>query len=207
MRKLLLNIHLYAGLLCFSYLIIFGISSLNFNHPFPFTRALSEPVTWTQSISVPDLPRLEGVAPDQLVPTKARANHMVREALGLIGHQKPWKESYWKDSDVYHASLTRPGKTYEVDYNTRTNLATVTETRTSVWAIMKNLHGFHGMMPGSPFVSSWSIYTELCTLTVLFAGGSGIYLWTRRRRERRAGLIALASAFAFSIALMIYITL
>ncbi len=34
MRTLLLQIHLYAGLLCSSYLVIFGISSLNYNHHF-----------------------------------------------------------------------------------------------------------------------------------------------------------------------------
>ena len=39
LRKLILNLHIYAGLLCFGYLIVFGVSSLNFNHPFAFTRA------------------------------------------------------------------------------------------------------------------------------------------------------------------------
>ncbi len=34
MRSILLKIHLYAGLLCSSYPIIFGVSSLHFNHHF-----------------------------------------------------------------------------------------------------------------------------------------------------------------------------
>ena len=42
---------------------------------------------------------------------------------------------------------------------------------------------------------------------VLFAGASGVYLWTRRRNERRIGLIVLGGAGAFSLALMLYLTL
>jgi hypothetical protein len=34
MRTFLLQIHLYAALLCPSYFVIFGLSSLNFNHHF-----------------------------------------------------------------------------------------------------------------------------------------------------------------------------
>ncbi len=36
MRQWILRIHLYGGLLCAPYLIIFGFSSLHFNHHFAF---------------------------------------------------------------------------------------------------------------------------------------------------------------------------
>ena len=41
-RKILLKIHLYGGLLVFPYLIIFGLSSLNFNHHFGFMEEKQE---------------------------------------------------------------------------------------------------------------------------------------------------------------------
>jgi hypothetical protein len=207
-KKLLLNLHLYLGLLSFPYLIIFGISSLNFNHPFEFTRAESAPTTWQEPINVPNLPRLaKEMSGDEKTATKAKANHQVREALGLFGNQRPWNESKWKDETTYHASLIRPGRRYEVDVDLKTNTATVNEFRPSIFSVIKGLHGFHGTMPGSAFISTWTFYTELATLTVLFAGISGIILWTRRPRERKVGLIMLASTALFSIALMIYITL
>jgi len=210
LRKLVLNIHIYAGLLCFGYLIVFGVSSLNFNHPFAFTRAKGEPVTWERQVNVPDLPRLTSeMTNDQRVAAKAEANHMVRRALGLFGHQRPWRESWWdeKDANHYHASLVRPGVEYDVDVHLDRNVAIVKETRSSAWQIIVGLHGFHGEMPGSALVSTWAWYTELCTFAVLFAGVSSVYLWTARRSERRVGLVVLAGAGALSLALMLYLTL
>ena len=210
LRKLILNLHIYGGLLCFGYLILFGVSSLNFNHPLEFTKKRGEPRTWRQTIDLPDLPRLtDDMTNDQRIAAKAKANHAVRRALGLFGHQRPWGESWWnaKDPNHYHASLVRPGVEYEVDVHLDRRLAIVTETRTNAWRVMVGLHGFHGEMPGSALVSSWSGYTEFCTFIVLFAGGSGVYLWTRRRNERRIGLLMLGGAATFSVALMLYLTL
>ena len=210
MRKIILNIHMYGGLLCFSYLVIFGLSSLNFNHPFAFTKAKSEPTVWEKAVELRDLPRLTPeMKGEERIKTKAEANNQVRRALNLFGHQRPWKESYWntQDPNHYHASLVRPGREYEVDVYLDRGLANVKETRTSTWAILRALHGLHGEMPDSTFVSSWAIYTEICTFFVLFAGVSGVYLWTARRNERRAGYAIIASAAVVSIALMILMSL
>ena len=96
MRKLILNLHIYGGLLCFSYLIIFGVTSLNFNHPFAFTTAKAKPTTWEQTIALPDLPRVTAdMTGEQRVAAKAQANHAIRKALGLFGNQRPWAESGW----------------------------------------------------------------------------------------------------------------
>jgi hypothetical protein len=210
LKKIVLNLHIYAGLLCFSYLLIFGVTSLNFNHPFAFTRAKAEPTYWEQAVSLEDLPRvMEGMTGEQRVATKAKANHMVREALGLFGHQRPWGESYWdaKDSNHYHASLVRPGAEYEVDVHLDRNVAKVKETRTNAWMTMRGLHGLHEELPGAPVMAMWGWYTEFCTFTVLFAGASGVYLWTRRKNERRIGYGLLGAAGLVSLGLMFYLTL
>jgi len=210
LRRVILNIHIYAGLLCFGYLIVFGLSSLNFNHPFAFTRARSEPVAWERQVAIADLPRLTPeMTYDQRVAAKTEANHAVRRALGLFGHPRPWRESWWDEHDAnhYHASLVRPGAQYEVDVHLDRKLAAVRETRSSAWEVMARLHGFHGEMPGSVLVSTWAWYTEFCTLAVLFAGVSGVYLWTARRNQRRMGLALLGGAGALSLALMLYLTL
>jgi len=210
MQKLILNLHIYGGLLCFSYLIIFGISSLNFNHPFAFTTNKAQPTTWQQAIDVPDLPRVtDDMKGPERIATKATANNIVRRALGLFGHQRPWAESGWdaKDPDHYHASLVRAGVEYEVDVHLDRKVANVVETRSNPWLVMKGLHGFHGNMPNSALVTSWGWYTELCTFVVLFAGASGVYLWTRRKNERRIGYALIGAATAFSLGLMIFLTI
>jgi hypothetical protein len=211
LRKVILNIHIYAGLLCFGYLIVFGVSSLSFNHPAEFLRARGEPRTWEQSVDLATrLPRVTSeMTGEQRVAAKAEANHAVRQALGLFAHHRPWQESWWDERDAshYHASLVRPGVEYDVDVHLDRKLAVVKETRTSAWDVIAGLHGFHGEMPGSRWVSTWSWYTELCTFAVLFAGVSGVYLWTRRRRERRIGFVLIGGAGAISLALMFYLTL
>jgi hypothetical protein len=53
MRKWMLRLHLYLGLVCSGYLIVFGVSSLNFNHPFEFTKPGTEKVTWERTIPLP----------------------------------------------------------------------------------------------------------------------------------------------------------
>jgi hypothetical protein len=209
-QRIILNVHLYGGLLCFSYLIIFGLSSLNFNHPFEFTKSKGEPLEWEQPVSLTDLPRLrDDMTGEQRVAAKADANHRVREALGLFGHQRPWGESWWDKDDPnhYHASLVRPGVEYDVDVYLDRQLARVMERRTNPWMVMRGLHGSREEMPGSALVETWGWYTELCTFFVLFAGGSGVYLWTRRRNERRIGLVLLGAAGTLSLGLMLYLTL
>lgn len=56
MRNLILQIHLYGGLICASYLILFGVSSLNYNHHPAFTEPGTEKVVlrcllWVRGIN------------------------------------------------------------------------------------------------------------------------------------------------------------
>ena len=210
MQKLILNLHIYGGLLCFSYLILFGVSSFAFNHESLFApkRGL-QPTTWEQSIDVPDLPRItDDMKLEQKTAAKTEANNRVRSALRLSAWPLPWQQSWWdqKDPNHYHAALSRPGRQYEVDVYLDRKLARVNESRGNLWTIIRPLHGFHGELPGSRLVSSWAWYTELCTFVVLFAGGSGVYLWTRRQNEQRAGGIVLGIVGTLSLALILYIT-
>ncbi len=210
MRKLILNLHIYGGLLCFSYLILFGLSALNFNHPFEFTRARGATSTYERPIELKELPRItDDMTGPQRVAAKTAANNAVREALGLLGHPRPWQQSWWdaNDPDHYHASIVHPGREYEIDVHLDRKIASVAETPLGIWSVIRELHGFHGTMPGSALISSWSWYTELCTFVVLFSGASGVYLWTRRKNERRAGLMILSAAGALSLFLMFYLTL
>ena len=75
MRKWILRIHLYGGLLCSSYLILFGISSLLFNHEPKFAKPREQKVTWERAVS-----------PGKCADNAARA---VRDELGLNG----WRPS------------------------------------------------------------------------------------------------------------------
>jgi hypothetical protein len=84
------------------------------------------------------------------------------------------------------------------------NRVQVEETRKGFWAVINSLHALM-RVPSSRFIVLWGAYTELCTWVVLFSAASGVYLWTRRQKERFIGWILLIGASATSLLLMFYV--
>jgi len=197
MRNLLLKFHLYGGLLCSSYLIIFGISSLNFNHHFGKEGEA----------------KIERVRP---LPVRdsgddGRLCEAIRDSLGLSGWPLPW-ETYRDEAGNLHFGMVRPGRKYTIhalfeQEDQEEGELQIEEIHTGLWSVVTGLHGFGGGLPGSKFMEAWGIYTEVCVWVVLFSAGSGIYLWTSRRSERLAGLIVLGAGSGGALLFMIYVWL
>jgi hypothetical protein len=195
MRKRLLNLHVYGGLLCSSYLLIFGFSALHFNHHFRFAQAPPDDAkadaVWQQPMSSP--PETDN---------KTAAEKLSGD-LGLMGWPLPWLTRRDADGSI-HFNLERPAKRYVVHALTGPGEIRVEETRKRFGATLVSLHAI-GEMPGSRFMSWWGYYTELCTGVALFAAASGVYLWANSGRERRAGVITLGVAVAGSAGFMLYV--
>jgi hypothetical protein len=191
MRNWVLRIHLYLGLLCSSYLILFGISSLNFNHPFAFTKPTTTTVTWERTVTLPP------------VADNAAESEAVRDALGLIGWPLPWETRRDPTGDL-HFGLARPGKHYTLHVLRSSGVVRVTEQRKGYWTVFRELHGNTGV-PRSGLMTAWGWFTELCTLFVLFAALSGVYLFATRRKDRRAAWAVLAGATSLSLGFMLYV--
>jgi hypothetical protein len=190
MRKWILNIHLYGGLLCSSYLIIFGISSLQFNHRFGFMKPSEQKVKWERDMPV------------HLVKDDGASAERVRDSLGLVGWPLPWETRRETNGDL-RFGMSRPGKNYTIVAQVKENRVQVEEQRQGVWPVINSLHGFSGV-PKSRFAAGWLFYTDFCAVVVLFSACSGIYLWAAQRRERLAGVMVLGAAVACSIGLMLY---
>jgi hypothetical protein len=204
LRKTVLYVHIYGGLLCFSYLILLGISVLNFNHPFAFTKPSAEETTWTQPISIPSLVKADSKTPPDAM---QRLNDAaILHAMGSFAESYPNSNGSWTSPGTYHAHLVRPGKEYQIDVHVDQGTETVTQTKTGLWTLVRDLHGSYFIYADSVLASTWSWYTDLCTFVVVFAGISGIYLWTRRRRERRIGLFVIGIATVLSLSLMLFVT-
>ena len=189
MRDLILKIHLYTGLLCASYLLIFGISSLNYNHH--FGQPTDDKVQWDRALDVEDRKEQMDVA------------KKVRDDLDLIGWTIPW-ETYRDDQSNLHFGLARPGKRYKIHVFFDQDRVAVDEDRKGFWQVINQLHALTGIL-NSPFVDTWGIYTEICIWVVLFSACSGIYLWATLKRDRLVGLLLLLGSFAFSLGFMLYI--
>ena len=81
LRKIVLNLHTYGGLLCFSYLILFGISVLNFNHPFEFTKPPASVTTWTQPIEISALAKADENTPIEVMQRLNNAAILPHDAI------------------------------------------------------------------------------------------------------------------------------
>ena len=191
LRSLLLKIHIYAGLLCSSYLLIFGVSSLNYNHHFG-KPGKTEAISWERRI---ELANVEG--------NDRAFSGTISDTLGLIGWTIPW-ETHRDDGGNLHFGLNRPGKKYTIHVLFDEGLVRVEERRTGFWSIINSLHALM-RLPYSPFMSLWGVYTEICIWVVMFSAATGVYFWARRRSERFVGWILLAGGSGSSLLLMLYI--
>jgi hypothetical protein len=191
MRKWMLNIHLYGGLLCAPYLIIFGFSSLHFNHHFAFVEEHDAPSTWDSPLPV------------EPVKDKDAEAESIRDSLGLMGWPLPWKTKRDQSGNI-EFDLERPGKSYTIHADFKRHLAHVEERHKGFFQVVNSLHAL-GAVPNSKFAPFWGVYTEICTGFVLFASISGLYLWLNSQRERRVGVITLLLAVLSSAALMLVV--
>ena len=189
MRPFLLKLHLYAALLCSSYFVIFGLSSLNYNHRFGEAVEVDHS-RWERQLTMPTFEEARALA------------LAVRDTLDLPGWAPWWR--YRKDDDgTFHFELVRPGKHYDMHLAPDGHLL-VEEHRTGFWPVLNGLHALMSL-PNAPLLSWWGAYTEFCFWVVLISAGTGIYLWTRRRRERLVGLGLLGGVAGGSLLFMLYI--
>lgn len=193
MRQILSKIHTYGGLLCASYLIIFGFSSLNFNHRFSFAEPNDDFVLWERPLNVTANEDRQAFADS------------VRDNLGLMGWDPPWDFEERGDGSFFF-KIQRPGKRYEVNVQPSGDFASVKEVRLGFWPVLTSLHAM-GRFPNSRFPEIWFYYTEICTLFLFFAAASGVYFWAKRRNEKFIGWILLIGLSGGSVILMLYIWL
>jgi hypothetical protein len=193
MRKWVLRLHLYLGLVCCPYLIVFGVSSLNFNHPFEFTEPAEARVTWERQVALPPAST-----------SNDAESEAVRDALGLVGWTIPWETHRDEDSGGLHFGLARPGKHYTIHVPRPSGAVRVEERREGYWTVIRSLHGNKGV-PSATVMTVWGGYTELCTFFVLFAAATGVYLFAARKSERWVGFSVLGVATLLSLLFMVYV--
>ena len=195
MRAWLLRIHLYGGLLCVPYLVIFGLSSLHFNHQFAFAKSPANAPTnrWDRAI---------GTIPSG---DNAKATDAVRDKLGLMGWPLPWETRRDPDGSL-HFPMERPGKKYWIDVTALDGVAHVQEIRTGFWSVFLSLHA-PTELPNSRLIAGWGVYTELCTAVVVFSAASGIWLWWSARRDRQLGATSIGIGMIGSIGFILYVVL
>lgn len=190
MRKLFLKLHLYAGLLCFPYFIIFGISSLHINHAFPFMKPAESMRQWQRDVPIRELDDNQQLA------------ETIRDSLGLMGWAPWWEQN--RQADAYNFQVTHPGKQYRIRAYLQENRVVVEEQSKGFWPVLNALHFVGESIPGAPVpINSWQYYQDFCVFVLVFSILSGVYLFVKRRQETWTGLLILGGCTFVSLLLMV----
>ena len=102
MRRLLLSLHAYLGLLCAPYLLIFGLSSLHFNHHF-WPEQTDDPPVLSELRVLPPSGRSPGDQATALL-----------DSLHLMGWVHGWTVK--ADSQTMRFRASHFGKFFEVSW-------------------------------------------------------------------------------------------
>lgn len=177
LRRQLLDWHLYLGLLCAPYFILYGVSGIAFNH-----HLQGEPIVtnWERTLAA---------APEP-TPSLAAANS-IRDALGLGGPTSPWTVGRAPDNSFVF-QVTRPGRKYDVAVSPNGNLARVRETNRGWISVVRELHGATAT-PGIPWMRLWGLYTDASVVALVVSLVTGLYMWWPRRQQRVLGVAAMAT--------------
>ena len=194
MRKLILIIHAYLGLLCVPYLLIFGVSSLNVNHNFFEKNKSILRNSWIQQIEVPEELRTEDLG------------NALADSLDLFGWYIPW-ESYSNNSK-HHIKISHFGKEYVFEKFRDDNQVRIQEYSRGTGDILFGLHALGGGVPKAPFwINIWKYYQDLTVYASLFWAITGVYMWAGKRERSTTSLWVLLVFSSLSLILMGYLWL
>ncbi len=191
--RTLLQIHIYLGLFCLPYLIIFSLSSLDFNHHFLPATPLLQDQLWETTVDIPLHDDLEAFSEE------------LKDSLDLFGWFLPW-DSY-RDSSQAVIVLSRPGKRLDITVDSGGKVL-VEEKAESTANLMKILHFLGEDIPNAPWwVNTWKYYQDLTVYSMIFWVVTGIILWLRKKKRPDIEDRLLWTAGIVSIIFIVFIWL
>lgn len=169
MKELIRRWHIYAGLMTFWALLVFGLagSYVTFR---PDKRAAPEPVAKRVKFAPP-----AGATDRQVA-------DLLRAEFGF-GNTKPVPNWVIQRNPEGHLSfpLWSPNGWVTVTWLQDSGEALVAEDPFSTGEYINQMHSALPLSNGAPLKLLWSVYTELSIFTLLFLVLSGIYLWLTTR--------------------------
>ena len=195
LKNLLLQIHLYVGLFCTPYLIIFGVSSLSFNH-----ANMKEAFTPIDSTLLNyQFDKVNFSSPKKL-------DSALTDSLKLMGWFIPWESHV--DSVGFHVNHRHLGRDYRFSGEWGKQPIKMVTNSTRKISMIKGLHGLGEKIPGAPWwINAWQYYQDLTVYALLFWVCSGLIMWWQSKTRNMTSTIFLFGSVGLSIGLMIYLWL
>ena len=177
------------------YLLIFGLSSLSFNHHFDFlSKEGQEKSEISAQFNIPDIQ-------DNL-----ELANTINDSINIFGWYLPWSAK--RDSLQFVYETAKLGRTYTTTVDLETGKVDLKSKRGSVGGLLKGLHGLGETIPLAPsWVNLWQFYMDLSVYSLVFWLISGIWLWLQKGISQRKEKIVFYAFMVISLSLMLYIWL
>jgi len=188
------KLHVYGGLFLSFYVIILGISSLQFQHHFLEFQPGSKSVSWEQHIQIPE------------VEDNNELKSAIRDSLDLNGYL-PWWREYTDSLGIYHFLISRPGKQYWVTVTGEDDLIRIDESRMSIMSVVFALHPLTAGFEGPGFAKIWRIISEIMSILLLVIIVLTLQMWLAKSFTKAWSWVIVGSVASFSILLIILVWL
>jgi hypothetical protein len=173
MYRLTRNVHLVLGLFSAVFLFAYGLSAFEMAHSFLFRWSKAERTTTIVERRVDDTPR-------------ATASRLM--SSGMVGDLTKVTTA----STSVTLTIMRPGTVYNVAYVPNTKTATVVTTRSSFIYTLNRIHHVTGTWHDHWVITAWTWFLGLVSVMLFGIGISGVYMWFKRNKERRFGVVMLS---------------
>jgi hypothetical protein len=179
MYRYLRNTHLFTGLFCCLFLLMYGVSSVQMAHNRWFN--LRPTVTEAEFPVRGDSPRA--------IALELMADHGVRGELTQV------REAAFR--------IQRPGTVYEVQFGGGT--AKVKTNVAGFMGMLNRIHHVGGLWHEYTLTNVWAFFVGVVSAGLLILGGTGIYLWFKIHQERVIGTVLLVAGLAYGLTLVVMI--
>ncbi len=188
MYHLVRKVHLFSSVIILAFLGMYFISGYIMVHR-PWFANVSPPPTTRKAA-------LQGVAELSTEPLAAAAQEQLR-LPGLIQFpqkQPPGMTRFW---------VNHPGTMVRVDIPDGSSEVLVTTQRTGWVGVLIMLHKVRGY-GGSFLFDAVALFSDIAGVSMILFAFTGVYLWWKRVRNHRWGLLCLAVSGAYVLGMMSY---
>jgi hypothetical protein len=185
MYRYLRNTHLYLGLFCCLYLLMYGVSSVQMAHNTWFS---SRPAVTETHVA--------------LAPQTTDARRVARELMdgyGLRGEVGRPRVT----PDQISFTIVRPGTVYQIDYAPATGNTRIRDNHAGFMGMLNRIHHAKGLWHDYWVMNAWGGFVAVVSAALFLIGATGIYLWFKLRPERLVGAILLTVSLGYSLTLMV----
>ena len=185
MYRWIRNFHLFTGLFCGAYLLMYGVSAVQMSHNSWFN---ARPTVTERVIALGQM--YDGVRP------------LARELMerhGVVGEVQ--QVTSVRERMAFR--MVGAGSMYEVEYDPARREAKVKTSVTNFSGFLNRLHHLAGLWHEYWLLNAFGVFVGVVSALLIPMALSGIYLWFKLHDERIVGGILLAVSLSFSLALTI----